>query len=72
MFIVCRIHENGTLVASSSPYVHPDEESASNEALRLANTNGSKYVVFGALATTSRPKIPDAVLVKVVPATVFN
>ena len=72
MFIVCRLNDVGNLVASNNPFVHPTEEEATTEALRLANTNGSQYVVFGALSIASRPQIPDAVVTKYVPPTVFN
>ena len=73
MFIVCRLNDAGTLVASNNPFIHPTEEEATTEALRLANsTNSSQYVVFGALSIASRPQIPDAVVTKYVPPTVFN
>ncbi len=55
MYVIAKQHNNGTFNFTNNPRKHDTEESAKDEAVRLATKDGSsKFVVFQAILVMSR------------------
>lgn len=60
MFIVCKIRENGSLVAGTPPTVHSSYDVAKAESERLAASvaDATAFVIFEAVARSERVSMP--------------